>query len=129
MFQPIYRCFKKALKRNHISTWISKELPDESINPPATSYNILAPLLSYVDVRPKIKFDGQYLKQEKVTFTHKNVLNIYIVYEINLWTHPQGADFKLVNSLFGGVKLTKNVYFDKHKYYGYGTGFDTGRSF
>ena len=32
-----------------------------------------------------IEFDGNCLKQEKLTFTHKEVVNIYIVYEINFW--------------------------------------------
>ena len=31
---------------------------------------------------------------------------------------------KLENSLFGAVKLVKNVDLDKHRYSGYGTGFD-----
>ena len=30
----------------------------------------------------------------------------------------------LGNSLFGAVKITKNVDFDQYKYYGYGVGFD-----
>ena len=50
-------------------------------------------------------------------------MNIYIDYQINLWPFKQSADFKLGNSLFGLVKLTKNDGFDKHKYSGYDTGF------
>ena len=34
------------------------ELSDESINPPATPDNCLAPSLNYIGFRPKIKFDG-----------------------------------------------------------------------
>ena len=40
-----------------------------------------------------------------------------------------GKDFELVNSLFAGVKLTKNADFNKYKYSGYGTGFDARGSF
>ena len=47
------------------------------------------------------------LKQEKVALTYEQVVNIYIVYEINLWSYPYSADFTLGNSLFGAVKLTK----------------------
>ena len=63
-----------------ISAWKSKGLSDESINLPATSDSSLAKSLSYIGARPRIKLDGQCLKQDKVTFTHKNVLNFYIVY-------------------------------------------------
>ena len=31
----------------------------------------------------RVKFDGSFLKQDKLTFTHKTVVNIYIVYEKN----------------------------------------------
>ena len=46
------------------------------------------------------------LKEDKFTFTHKTAVNIYIVYEINLWPFRQG-DFTLGNALFGPVKLVK----------------------
>ena len=32
-----------------------------------------------------LQFVGSSLKQDKVTFNHKGVVNIYIVYDINLW--------------------------------------------
>ena len=53
----------------------------ENITSFATSDNGLAPSLSYIGVRTRVKFGGQRLKQEKVTFTQWNVVNIYIVYE------------------------------------------------
>ena len=46
-------------------------MSDESIETLATSDNSLTPSLNYIGVRPRIKFDGQCLKQDKVTFTHK----------------------------------------------------------
>ena len=36
------------------------------------------------------------------------MVNLYIVYEINLWPYNIGTDFTLGNSLFEAVKLTKN---------------------
>ena len=45
---------------------------------------------------------------------------MYIVYEINLWSHNFGADFTLVNSLFGAVKLIRNTDLDKYSYFEYG---------
>ena len=56
----------------------------------------------------QVKFDGNCLKQEKVASTHKQVANIYIFYEINLWPFNVGQDLTLVNCLCGAVKFTKN---------------------
>ena len=61
----------------------------------------------------------------KVTFTHKQVVNIYILNEINLRSHTQGADFTLENSLFGAAKLIKNVDPDKCSFSGYSIRFNT----
>ena len=58
------------------------------------------------------------------------MVNIYIVYKINLCPSTAGPDFVLGNPLFGAVKLTKNTNdFDKYKYFGYGSGCDARRSF
>ena len=62
------------------------------------------------------------LKQDKVTFDHKTVVNPYIVSGINLWQFKQSANFALGISLFGVVKLTKNTDFSKYKYSRYGIG-------
>ena len=51
-------------------------------------------------------------------------MNIYIVYEINLWSFRRDDDFTLGNNLFDAVKLTKNADKDKYKYSGYGIGFN-----
>ena len=51
-------------------------------------------------------------------------MNIYIVYEINLWLYKHNDGFTLGNSLFGAVKSTKNADCDKCKYSVYCIGFD-----
>ena len=56
-------------------------------------------------------------------------MNIYIVYEINLWLFAVGGDFMLGNVLFGATKLTTNADSNKNKYSGYGIGFDASGSF
>ena len=48
---------------------------------------------------------------------------------INLQKYDQGVDFTLNNSLFGPVKLVKNIDPDKYKYSGYDTEFDTKQRF
>ena len=100
-----------------------KGLSDESINPPATSNKMLNPSLDFVGTKARVKFNGDYLKQEKITFNHGKIVNIYIVYEIersvNISSYPT-----LENCLFGAVKLTKHVDIDPYKYSGCGIGFD-----
>ena len=68
------------------------------------------------------------LKQNKFTFIHKTIVNIYIVYEIYLWSLKRGFDFTSANFLLGAVK-TKNVDFDKYKYSSYRIGFDMDGTF
>ena len=75
------------------------------------------------------KFDRNCLKQENVTFTHKQVESIYIAYDINLWPFHVVQDFTSRNSLLRTVKLTKNSDPDKYKYSGYRIGFDVGGRF
>ena len=87
-------------------------MSDEIIRTHATSGNSLAPALSYVGTKTRVKFDGGCLKQDKVTFTHEIVVNIYIAYEINLWNYVYNSDPTFGNSLFGAVKLVKNADID-----------------
>ena len=64
------------------------------------------------------------MKQDKVTFNHGKVVNIYIVYEIN--KSIDISDYlALENCLFGAVRLTKNADINKYKYSGCGIGIDT----
>ena len=60
-----------------------------------------------------------------MSFLHKNVVNLYIIYTLDTWSKDLNTDFTLGNCLFGAVKLTKNFEPDKYKYSGYGIGFDT----
>ena len=39
-------------------------------------------LVDYVGTKARVKFNGDCLKQEKFTFNHGKIINIYIVYEI-----------------------------------------------
>ena len=100
-------------------------MSDESIKAPTTSNKMLNPLLNYVGNKIKVKFNEDCLKQEKITFSHGKIVNMYIVYEIqksvNINDYPT-----IENCLFGAVKLTKHVDIDKYKYSGYGIGF-TGK--
>ena len=77
----------------------------------------------------RVKFSGSCLKQDKITYTHGKIVNIYIVYEINKKDNTITSDPILENCLFGAVTLTKNVNIDRYGYSGYGIGFDGKGSF
>ena len=57
------------------------------------------------------------------------MVNIYIVYVINLWPFNVSKDFTIGNSLFGAFKLTKTTNLDKYKHSGCDIGFDAHGSF
>ena len=61
-----------------------------------------------------IKFNGSFLKQDKITFNHGKTVNIYIFY--NLESNLNNFDFTLEDCFFGVVKLTKNSDIDKYGY-------------
>ena len=108
--------------------WQSKGLSNKSIKPPTTSDNSLTPELNYYGTKTKIKFTRSCLKQSDHVFTHKKVVNIYIVYELAA-SSSHDSDSALKNCLFGAVTLTKNAVIEKYKYSGYGIGFDRRSSF
>ena len=122
LFQTAYRYFKTvSANDSNILSWKSKGLSDESIKLPSTSNKMLNPSVDYVGTKARVKFNGNCLKQEKITFNHGKIVNIYIFYEINdyrnISSHPT-----LENCFFGAVKLTKHV--GLYKYSGYGIRFD-----
>ena len=101
VFQPINRYFKVIANTKYISSWKSKGLSDESINPPATSDNSLSPLIDYLDNKIRLKFNGGCLKQQnKPIYTHSTIVNIYIVYELGASGFLRDEP-TLRNSLFG----------------------------
>ena len=57
VFQPMYKYFKKIGNTDYISLWKSKGLSDETIKPPSIFDNSLAPALSYIGNKTRIKFD------------------------------------------------------------------------
>ena len=63
----------------YISEWKYKGLSAESIKLPATSNNSLSPLIGYLGNKIKLKFSGSCLKQPKLQYTHRSIVNIYIV--------------------------------------------------
>ena len=124
VFQPLKKYLNIITSGNKkcISSWQSKGLSDETIKPPVANNYKLNPKVSYYGARARLEFRGSCLKQDKSTFSHGKIVNIYIVYELDKLynkTHPT-----LVNCLFGAVSITKNGDIYKNRYSGYGIGFD-----
>ena len=78
----LYRCFNRVIgvgSGNYIYSWKSKELSDENITAPTTSDYKLKPELSFFGTKTKVEFNGSCLKQDKITYNHGKVVNIYIL--------------------------------------------------
>ena len=75
-----------------------------------------------------VKFTGDCSKQQKITYNHGKVVNIYIVYSLGA-SSSNYSDPTIKNCLFGAVTLTKNADIEKYGYSGYGIGFDRRGSF
>ena len=71
--------------------------------------NFLNPLLNYLGTKLRVRFSGNCLKQDKLTYKHDAIVNIYIVYEINKNDNTTSTDPTIENCLFGAVTLTKNT--------------------
>ena len=128
MFQPVYRYFKFIANTSFISEWISKGLSSESIKPPTTSNNSLAPAINSYGTKTRVKFTGSCLQQSKLTYIHKKIVNIYVVYKLGA-SSSNDNESTIRNCLFGAVTLTENTDIDKYGYSGYRTGFDRRSSF
>ena len=113
---------------DYVLSWQSKRISNESIKPPTTTNNSLAPELSYYGTKTRPKFTKSCLKQSDHIYTHKKVVNIYIVYELGA-SSSNFSDPTIKNCLFGAVTLTKNADIEKYKYSCYGIGFDRRSSF
>ena len=76
----------------------------------------------------RVKFTGSCLKQSVISYTHRKIVNIYVVYELGAST-SNNNDPTRKNCLFGAVTLTKNADIDKYGYSSYGIRFDRRSSF
>ena len=131
VFLPLRKYFKLnsvAGVVDHVLSWQSKGISNESFKSPAISDNTVNPRLNYYGTKTRVQFTGSCLKQSDHIFTHEKIVNIYIVYELGASTsHTNDPTIK--NCLFGAVTLTKNADIEKYKYSGYGIGFDRRSSF
>ena len=131
IFQPISKYLKVVSVNdiNYILSWKSRGLNDMKIESIKTNNYLLNPHTGNYDMsKIRIKFNGSFLNRFSLTILHRDIVNIYIVYEIT--SDYSSINFPtLENCLFGSVKLTKNADIGKYGYSGYGIGFDRNTSF
>ena len=131
VFLPMGKCFKLNSVVNtadYVSSWQYKGISNEISKPPTTANNSVTPELNYYGTKTRVKFTRSCFKQSDHIFTHKRVVNIYIVYELGT-SSSNFSDPTIKNCLFGAVTLTKNADIEKYKYSSYGIGFDRKSSF
>ena len=86
VFQQMHRYFNQISgvgSDNHIYSSKTKALSNENIGATATKDYKLNPELSFFGTKTKVEFNRSCLKQDKITYNHGKVVNIYIVYEIS----------------------------------------------
>ena len=123
MFQPIYKTITtfSGLK-DAISEWESKGLSNEKFTCTYVANVSACPKLIWMNnskIRLSLssKIRLSCLKQkDKAAFTPNNVVNLFIVYQLDRWSRDLNTDFTLKNCSFGAVKLTKNADPDRYKY-------------
>ena len=110
VFQLILMYF--TLNSNWITKWKTKGLSNESFEVVFKTDNTLAPSVNYYGDKERLGFTGSVSKQKTVTYSHKKVVNLYLVCEITNFRDMHNY-VTLANALFGAVKLTKNADIDK----------------
>ena len=56
-----------------------------------------------------LQFEEISIRQDSISFIHRNVVNCCIAYELDAWSGALNTDFTLGSCLFGAVKFTKNA--------------------
>ena len=100
-------------------------MSERSITIPATSDNSFTPKLTYIHNSKVVKFEENRLKQDKIPFTHGNVVNYFILYKLAIYSRDLHSNFTLKYCLFRVVMVTKNVDPNKYSYFGHAIGFDS----
>ena len=61
--------------------------------PPYRADKNLSPKLVQYNFKIKLKIKASFLNQDKVIFTPQNMINLFIVYELDTWSEDLNNDF------------------------------------
>ena len=87
------------------------------------------------DKRMYVYLQGSHFQQNNVLTSNNdhviknNVINIYIVYELDPIASIRDTTFTIQHALFGAMQITKNADTSKYDYTGYGICFDESEQF
>ena len=76
-----------------IGEWESEGLSNEKEPPITANHDLSTKLRRMNNSRIRKEFKGICLKQDKVTFTPRNVVNLFIVYELDTCSQDLNIDF------------------------------------
>ena len=84
----MHKYFKRLIDRTdntvYVHYWQSEGSSDGKINAPGTSSSSdQVSILEYGGAGIRLKFKRNSLRQKKVTYNHRKIVNIYAVYEIS----------------------------------------------
>ena len=86
IFQPLYYTLKRLGNTEKIVLWKSKGLSTEKLITPATTDNSLSPSVSwYANPNFCLVFKGSCLEQKNATYAPPNIINYFIIYELDTW--------------------------------------------
>ena len=81
--------------------------------------------LLFIFLKKAVELEGNFLKQDNKFFTHANMVNGLIVYQLHTCSCDLNTDFILKDCLFSAVKLTTNANPKRYSNSAYGIGFDS----
>ena len=90
VFQLMDRYFKRVAgvgSGNYIYFWKSKGFFDEKIDSITASNYCISPKLSYYSTKIRVNFKGSCLKQDKITYNDRKIVNIYIYTYIYIYIY------------------------------------------
>ena len=111
-FKPEYRYFKTTVIKSVLS-WKSIGLSNEKLK---SIQDDNFPELGYYKERTYLNFRNDVLAQEKITYTHDHIVNLYIIHLMPYITYKSDSD-TIGQWLFGATD------YNKKKWSGYGVAF------
>ena len=130
MFEPKSKSYNRNGGVNN--SWISTEIHNDSKSSDLFSVKngkSGSPALRNQNNRLSVSFKGNYMKENKLDYTHLGVVNIYIVYRLDKINSDRNTEFTIQNLLFGAMKITKYSNESHNKYNGCGICFDSSAAF
>ena len=130
MFEPNTKSYggNIGVIKSWISIGIHNDRKNTDIFSVANSDSVFPKLINQ-NSRLSVLFErGNYMKQTKVGYAHGSGLNIYIAYKLGKRT-LNSPNFTVQNTLFGAVKITKDVNILHYQHHGYGICFGSKDKF